>query len=471
MTLLSRWRLAVPFFSFWFGFALILALAAMLRFWNIGRFPYAVFDEVYYASFAARYVGGTVNFWEAHPPTGKLIYALVGKFAGAQPNREFGITDDTQYFGDFPYAPLRAAAATAGVLLVAILMLLGRELSRSPAVGLLAGFLAAIDNSLVIESRYILLNIHLLSFGALGLFCFLRKDRAPRGKTAWYIWLTAAGMFLGLAGSVKLTGFVFLAVAWFLSGIRRETDRALLPRQFLLFLVAVPLAVFLATVFIHFALFPAQGPVYGFLGPSVAEPIQDARDKVATFIPGTAFDALGTRISEGFMATLLTLAIHMAPLGHHPAGSPWYSWPAMWRGIPMNAETSNGIYEHVVWLGNPAIWWGGVLALIAAIFMRARGKLSAAADPALFGYLLNLLALSVSPRELFVYLYLPSLLFLVLVLALILERLFAARPMLAASFLLLALAGFIFLMPLTYGLPLNESGLLLREWLPGWRTL
>lgn len=471
--MMSNMLLSNPFrtaLRFWLPFTLILVFTAFTRFWGLERFSYAVFDEVYYASFASRYIGGTANFWEAHPPTGKLIYATVGAVAGAPPDKEFVVNDSVQPFGSFPYIPLRATAAAAGTLLVGVLMLLGRELTKSPTIGLIVGFLAAVENSLVLESRYVLLNIFLLLFGATGLLFFLMKDRFRKGSGAWYAAITAASLFLGLAGSVKINGFVFLLVAWFFTQTVSGRARELSLAQSLIFLLFVPFAVFFGSIGFHFALFPPTSPVVAFFGPTEIEFISSLRTRIPALMPGTALDAVAVRLAEIMLGGLLTLSIHFGPMGHHPSASPWYSWPLLWRGIPFVSEGEAPLFRHVIWLGNPLVWWGGLALLFAAFVKRFKKNISDAVDPLILGYLVNLLALSIAPRELFVYLYLPSLVFLILIMGMALERLVHTRPMLIGGALFLVFVAFLFFLPLTYGLPLSETGIRIREWLPGWKT-
>jgi len=59
-----------------------------------------------------------------------------------------------------------------------------------------------------------------------------------------------------------------------------------------------------------------------------------------------------------------------AQSGHmqaHPYQSDWWQWPLMLRPMWYLFEKVNGRYEAVLLIGNPAIYWGGlIIAAVAA---------------------------------------------------------------------------------------------------------
>jgi dolichyl-phosphate-mannose--protein O-mannosyl transferase len=131
---------------------LILAVAALLRFWNLGMPATLVFDEVYYVDGARDYLVGGVEVTDGkaefivHPPLGKWLIAL-------------GIW----IFGDTA-AGWRVVAALFGLLSIALIYLVTKRLFSSEYLALLAAGLMTIDGLHLVMSRTALLDIFLMFF-------------------------------------------------------------------------------------------------------------------------------------------------------------------------------------------------------------------------------------------------------------------------------------------------------------------
>jgi dolichyl-phosphate-mannose--protein O-mannosyl transferase len=131
---------------------LILAVAALLRFWNLGMPATLVFDEVYYVDGARDYLAGGVEVTDGkaefivHPPLGKWLIAL-------------GIW----IFGDTA-AGWRVVAALFGLLSIALIYLVARRLFSSEYLALIAASLMTIDGLHLVMSRTALLDIFLMFF-------------------------------------------------------------------------------------------------------------------------------------------------------------------------------------------------------------------------------------------------------------------------------------------------------------------
>ncbi|MGK0742377.1 phospholipid carrier-dependent glycosyltransferase [Leucobacter sp. Z1108] len=151
----------------------VLALAAALRFWALGRPDSLVFDELYYVRDAvSQLANGFPTTWPdddpafggeralafsdqastiAHPPLGKWLIGLGVLLFGA----------DTGW-------GWRSAVALAGVATVGITMRLGWLMTRSLWVACVAGLLLAIDGVHVVLTRVALLDGLLTLFVLLG---------------------------------------------------------------------------------------------------------------------------------------------------------------------------------------------------------------------------------------------------------------------------------------------------------------
>ena len=102
------------------------------------------------------------------------------------------------------------------------------------------------------------------------------------------------------------------------------------------------------------------------------------------------------------------------------------------------------------------------------IFQKHKDKHFGVIGFILAGYLGNLLPYVFVHRVSFLYHYFPSLIFLFIALGFFLWQYFRKYPYLIAVVLALIVASFIFLAPLSYGLPWSEPVFNERVWLPTW---
>ena len=117
-----------------------------------------------------------------HPPGAKLIIAA-----------------SMRLFGDNAYG-WRFASVLFGTLSIPLVYGIARRLGGAAPVALLATFLYAFDNLVFVHSRIATLDIFLLTFLLLGIYCYLAG------------WPTAAGLALVAATLCKITGMYGVAV-------------------------------------------------------------------------------------------------------------------------------------------------------------------------------------------------------------------------------------------------------------------
>jgi dolichyl-phosphate-mannose--protein O-mannosyl transferase len=86
----------------------------------------------------------------------------------------------------------------------------------------------------------------------------------------------------------------------------------------------------------------------------------------------------------------------------------------------------------------------------------------------LFGYLANMLPFMVVPRGMFLYHYLPALIFAILGIGPLLDRVDRNR-MLGTILLAASIFGFVYFAPLTYGIPVSKAAMSRMFWFDGWR--
>jgi dolichyl-phosphate-mannose--protein O-mannosyl transferase len=448
-----------------------------------------VFDEVFYAQNACRYVLGTAECGieglvsRAHPPLGNW---MIG--AGI---KAFG-------FDEFGW---RVAAALAGTLTVALLYVLVRRLlqaavteagmpSGSATIGsfLAAGLLAG-DFLHLVQSRVAMLDAFVALFVvAAVLFAVMDRDRirrAPwdRSPTGWLSrlalgrpWRLLAGASLGAAVAVKWSGgyiglgVVPLILAWEVVARRRDEQDPTAPQRswgFALRRTVVEegprslVLLLLVPVLVYLAAYIGRIP-----GEVVAQPWQE----------GTFWRGIWDH-------QFAMLGFHTSLLGNHPYESPPWSWLLLKRPVAYFFTDVGGAYREILAIGSPLAWGGGLLALFGSIVAWARAgwglrRPEAVLVVAVLATWLPWLILSGSRSQVFLWYVLPTIPFLytaVGIWAALAWRALVGRVA-VAGFVAATLVLFLFFFPVLTALPLEPDAWRTRIWLtdcerPGAPTL
>lgn len=154
----------------------------------------------------------------------------------------------------------------------------------------------------------------------------------------------------------------------------------------------------------------------------------------------------------------------------HPYQSAWFTWPFNLRPVYYYLSDLGEKVAKIYAIGNPAIFWGGFISLWFVI-VRVFQKLDFRFLLLIFAYFAFFLPWAVSPRIMFLYHYLPSLPFLILLLAANLEGLWDYKfgKVLAGSFLLLTASLFIYFYPHVAAVPVTEAWDNQYYWISSWR--
>ena len=312
------------------------------------------FDEIYHARTAYEHLNGLRTYETTHPPLGKVIMSWCISLFGMTP------------FG------WRIAGAICGVLMLPAIYLLARLLTkkRKYAVGAILVFsfdlmhftqtrIATIDSFVVL---FILWSLYFMIY-------WMKQDYygVRFGKT--FIPLALSGLFMGLSIASKWTGCyngAGLAVLFFVTVIRRflqansaaryirslgKTDAlpdkvmkaAAHGKKMLLISVLSCLVFFVAVPALIYYL--SYIPYFRYAGGVSLQRVIEAAEGMLSYhtIPGLGMD--------------------------HFFYSPWYEWPLVIR--PMwyyqNIFPANGMSSTIMCMGNPAVWWGGLLGLILVV--------------------------------------------------------------------------------------------------------
>lgn len=408
--------------------AIIFAVSLFTHLLFFGQPKQVVFDEVYTARFISSYSKGEYYF-DLHPPLAKLMGYGAGEILGIDyKSIDFGsignaLSEQVGY--------LRLLPLIAGILLPIVVYLICIKLNLSKTSSFIASILVCIENSLIVQSRFILFDVIMLLFGFLSVLLYLKYKKEETKK---YL-IVLSALFASLAFSIKWTALAFVLFIILIEiqnwvGLKRLF-------KFTLVYLAVGTLVYLSVFYLHFLFFPD--------------------------LPGTFFHNFAVLNIEMLRSSTTMSATH-------PYSSLWFTWPIMLRPIFywQNVEQTRFIYL----LGNPFIYLFGILSIIyiSLLILLKRIKDNTSAF-IVTGFICNFLPFIIIGRVMFLYHYEAALIFAIMAIAFLLDSIKneKIRKITTIVVVLICIIFFIYFSPLTYGLELNSEQLNSRMWLSSWR--
>ena len=463
-------------------------IAGALRFTHLGYPQRRIFDEYYYPKSACIFLGysddrcdinsANERIWrERENDTGAWVHPPLGKWAIALGELAVG----TDSYG------WRVSSAVAGTATAMLLAVIAQLLFASPIWTFTAGLLLATESLHFVQSRVAMLDVFVTFWIVLG-FVFLLLDRrwierrmpkpppgdAPGGAAEaepqtrrgrvpaplWRPWRFTSGLAFGAAMATKWSGLTAIATVIVLSfacdvvprkrfGVHRPYWDAFASEGFGLVLsfLLVPAIVYAASYagwFVHF----------GFDLGRWAQ------------LQASIFD---------WHAKLQKVDVNGEPI--HGYLSDAWSWLLLRRPVYYYAVYSqNGIRQVIYANGNPAIFWGSLVAIpyTAYRWWRARDWRAGFVVVAVAGLYLPWFLVD---RPQFLFYATPLTPFLVLSCVYAIRDLSEmrvagsrSRPYLpvAVGFVVLSVLAFAWFWPTLTGAPITEAGWKLRYWFTSW---
>ena len=397
---------------------LVLLVAALFRFWNIGIPEKLVFDEVYYVDGAEDYLrdgvetnDGAAEF-VVHPPVGKWLIAL-------------GI----QIIGDTP-AGWRFSAALFGTLSILLIYFVALRLFNSQFLALISAGLMSIDGLHLVMSRTALLDIFLMFF-LLAAFLALLYERH-----------IAAALLLGLALGTKWSAIYFIAALLIYLAF---TNR----KKLIQYIPIIPITY-----------------LFTWSGWLISE-------------KGWSRDSSSNPLISLYNYHREILNFHTGLTTEHSyEASPW-NWLVLGRPTSFFYESpkscgADNCSQEILAMGTPIIWWFGLIALFITIgyFIHRRERV---AGLILIALLSNYLPWFLFPERTTFYFYAIAFLpYLILAITYSIKLYLedeSKRPKrmqnLYAALGLTALI-FAYFAPIYLGIVLTYDDWYTRMWLPSW---
>ena len=432
------------------------------------------FDEIYHVRTAYENIHGIEPYEITHPPLGKLILAC-------------GI----QLFGMNPFG-WRFMGTLTGVLMLPVMYIFAKMLFKKSKYAAIATILFAADFMHFAQTRigtidsYSILWIMLMY---LFMYRFTQSNFNCQKISKSLVPLALCGLFFGIGAATKwlcIYAGAGLAVIFFITLYKRykeyrfareqllahETGRASdsgglslyrsIVRKYkinvalilcwcVLFFIIIPAVIYVASYYPYTVV--TQGEAYQFIVPGNL--------KEHHSIIGNQFYMLN------YHSTL-------NPDHVHPFSSMWYTWPLDVRPVLFfnGHNDANYTTSTLSTMGNPLLWWAGVVACFWLIIDSARGKHRN------YGVMFTAIAALSQfmpwwfvTREVFIYHYFATVPFLIILVVYWLKNIesdFKYGKYFMWGFVIACIAMFALFYPVITGIPFNTDYITNLRWLPSW---
>jgi len=373
------------------------------------------FDEIYFVRAAEEHLKLEDPYGErTHPPMSKLIIAA-------------SIT----VFGHDPFA-WRIAGVIFATLMIPLIYDFARRMFNSRRAGLIAAFLLTFDFMHFTQARLATGETFILFF-VMAMFYFLYRYWQEPSRGGKYLFLSL--VFFGLGFSTKwvvmwsFVGLVLLLIVlkW------RETIR--------------------------------RNEVFWFVGGLGTAVAIYMLSNIPYFLSG--YDLGGFWDHQLFMYDF-----HSGLTAPHPYSSEWYTWPLMLQPLYIFVGSFGDTTAYISSMGNPALWWAGIPAMIAILWLAVRHR-NKTAIFILIPFLTQWLIFAPVTRVLFIYHFYPNVLFMILAITLCIERLlnrYEWSKWAIGGYLALNVACFALFFPAISGLPMANGYWEWLIWMRDWIT-
>ncbi|KAM8865237.1 protein O-mannosyl-transferase 1 isoform 1-T1 [Synchiropus picturatus] len=272
---------------------LLLLLLTLLSLWTrLSQLTYpnaVVFDEVYYGQFVSLYTKRIFFVDDSGPPLGHMILAsgaYIGGFDGNFTWNKIG----AEYPAGVSVAGLRLLPALSGSLCVPLVYLLSLELHPSHLSAVGSALLLLLENALIVQSRFMLLESVLIFFILLTSYCYLRFHNSPCCSWSRYSWLLLSGAAASAAVGVKYTGmfsYLLLVAVASLHTWRLIGDKTLSHLNVFLqcvgrvvCLLFIPCVLYVFWFFLHLSILNRSGPHDQLMSPAFQASLEGGLSRI-----------------------------------------------------------------------------------------------------------------------------------------------------------------------------------------------
>ncbi len=456
---------------------LVTILSILVHVVFFGHPSSVVFDEVHIGKYIIWHLQHSY-FFDVHPPLGRLIFAFFAYLI----NYGDIVVDFGKIGNLLPnwIILLRIVPIIFGILLSPIVYGILRNLNINKKLAFLGGVLICLENSTIVQSRFLLTDSFILFFGFLSLLLYLIYRNHINIKYSYLVFYLAVICAIS-AFSIKWIGLSFLGMIVFFELINHYLDYG---KIFSVKLFKCMIIIGLLFVSIYSAIFAIHLRVLPNTGngdPYMSKEFQKN-------LIGSQYENDNSIIAKkDFPHKFLELNAEMISANNrlvykHDYSSLWYTWPMMSRPIyywnssdDLNIVNEIGKKSHIYFIGNPVLYWFGIISIlilfIISLLNIRKIKKEYISIFILIGFISNFLPFIFIGRVMFLYHYAPALVFSIMALVLCIDKIknLNTQNIVYTSTIILASFLFLFFSPLTYGLPLTDIELGYRVWFSSWR--
>ncbi|MBP5427366.1 MAG: phospholipid carrier-dependent glycosyltransferase [Clostridiales bacterium] len=378
------------------------------------------FDEIYHARTAYEHIHNIKQYENTHPPLGKLFIALGIKLFGMTP------------FG------WRIVGTLFGAFMVPVMYLFGLKVFETKFLATMCSLLMMFDCMHFTQTRIATIDVYVTFFIILMYYwmydVYMLKDN-------YYKSFALSGLMFGIGVASKwiaLYASVGLFILFLLSkyklykkGKDLEIMKTLVYGS--VFFVIIPIIIYVVSYI------PVMGGEDGYMG------------LIDTVI--------------GYAKHMYTYHSDTVLTATHPFQSRWYEWQIIkrpiWYYVAMGLP--GGKRSTIVCLGNPAIWWTSILALIYTIVVAIKEK-DRRMVPILVAFFCQYAPWMLVKRVTFIYHFFSMLPFAIIMVV----YMFRKRTKLIYPYMAVVMILFIVFYPAISGIPVTENYIDKLKWFKSW---
>ena len=448
------------------------------------------FDEIYFATSGYQYAHGLTAMEWVHPPLGKLIIAL--------PVLIFGMNT-------FSY---RLMGAIAGLLMIVVMYILAKRLFKSTKWAMFAGLLMAFDNFRFAQTRMATVDSFLVLFILLAVL--FMKDYLDLDKDAKLSIkrrkLLLSGLFIGCSIATKWTGLyaaLGLAIVLFIHLFKQTESKKnakIITSQrvviLLGFLTLIPIIIYYLTLFLipkstnlilalYYITISLLAVIY-----IITKLIKRDKSLIKILIlcliafilipliiyltSYILFPNVACYVNDGIKGIINQIKemynYHSKLTDTHPFQSVWYQWPIMYKPVWLyTGNLSGNMASVIVGIGNPFIWWFGVLTTIITL-IRTFIKKEQENILIIVMIMCTFLPYALINRAMFMYHYFPTLPFVMLTIVSFMKYITEKTKtnMYLKFYIALVIVAFFVFYPITSGMVTTTDYVNSLKWLSSW---